>query len=276
MLLKIKIFVPIFVLCSLPLFGQSNNLPGTRIIGGEEVPPHSEPFQVFLNFTGSDNTAWICAGSLITASYVLTAARCGYGATFVEVILGVHNISEIETTQIKLQSESITLHENFKEDVSAYVSENDIAVIALEESVTLTDSIQLVKLPSGDEPEETYVNKTGKVSGWGQTDAYNSSSLSSVLLSLENTIISNEECTLVYNDLKNYDICMKTVEGESPCVGDYGSPLVVDQVQVGIASQNVMYCIPGYPFVFTRVSSFLDWIKVNTDLVDNNDVTTTS
>lgn len=195
-------------------------------------------------------------------------------ASSVEVTLGAHDVSVTETTQVTVQGEEITVHENFKKDVSAYVHENDIAVIALGEPVVLTDSIQLVKLPSGDEAEETYVNKTGKITGWGQTDAYNGSSLSTVLLSQENIVISNEECTLVYYDLKSYDICMGTEVGKSPCVGDYGSPLMVDEVQVGVASQGVMYCIPGYPFVFTRVSSFLDWIKENTDFIESSDVET--
>ncbi|KAJ8916290.1 hypothetical protein NQ315_016431 [Exocentrus adspersus] len=233
------------------------------IIGGKEATPHSLPFQAFLSFTDDAKSSWICGGSLITTSFILTSARCGYKASSVEVTLGAHNISVAETTQIKFQSQNIKIHESFKNDQTfpGYVYENDIALIALPEAV-LSEAIQPVQLASRN---ESYVNVTGKVSGWGLIDAYNTT-ISPVLLSQENIVISNEECAFVYYDLKDYDICMATmVEEQSPCVGDYGSPLIVDKVQVGVASQGVMYCIPGYPFVYTRVAMFLDWIEANSD-----------
>lgn len=42
--------------------------------------------------------------------------------------------------------------------------------------------------------------------------------------------------------------------------GDSGGPLVADDVQVGIVSFGSS-CAKGDPDVFTRVYTFLDWIK---------------
>lgn len=44
--------------------------------------------------------------------------------------------------------------------------------------------------------------------------------------------------------------------------GDSGGPLVANGVQVGIVSYGYP-CAIGHPDVFTRVYSFLNWIKEN-------------
>lgn len=44
-----------------------------RIIGGDEVVPHSVPYQVGLRINGNA----FCGGALISPNYVLTAGHCG-------------------------------------------------------------------------------------------------------------------------------------------------------------------------------------------------------
>ncbi|XP_023312832.1 chymotrypsin BI-like, partial [Anoplophora glabripennis] len=46
-----------------------------RIIGGEEVSPHSYPFQVALTLY-TESSAYFCGGTLISNQLVLTAAHC--------------------------------------------------------------------------------------------------------------------------------------------------------------------------------------------------------
>lgn len=41
--------------------------------------------------------------------------------------------------------------------------------------------------------------------------------------------------------------------------GDSGSPLVANDIQIGLAS-FVRPCAIGYPDVYTRVSAFKDWL----------------
>lgn len=56
-------------------------------------------------------------------------------------------------------------------------------------------------------------------------------------------------------------ICAFTRNDQGVCNGDSGSPLVVDGVQVGITSYVMYNCAMGYPDVFAKVFSFLDWIN---------------
>ena len=59
-----------------------------RIVGGHESEPGQWPWEVALFI---DN-AWFCGGSLISASFVLTAAHCVDGATYFDIMAGAHNI----------------------------------------------------------------------------------------------------------------------------------------------------------------------------------------
>lgn len=59
-----------------------------RIVGGQESEPGQWPWEVALFI---DN-AWFCGGSLISASFVLTAAHCVEGATYFDIMAGAHNI----------------------------------------------------------------------------------------------------------------------------------------------------------------------------------------
>lgn len=46
--------------------------------------------------------------------------------------------------------------------------------------------------------------------------------------------------------------------------GDSGGPLVENEYQVGVVSWGIP-CAKGKPDVFTRVYSYLDWIKEHMD-----------
>ena len=52
-------------------FNVGNEEQKGRILGGEEAPPHSAPFQVALSRSQSGEKQF-CSGSLISLRYVLT------------------------------------------------------------------------------------------------------------------------------------------------------------------------------------------------------------
>ncbi|XP_030764108.1 ionotropic receptor 40a-like [Sitophilus oryzae] len=115
-----------------------------KVVHGDEVVPHSLPYVVALK-TVIDEKEVQCGGSLIQANKVLTAAYCVYGAETVEVILGAHNLTIVEDTQVHLESSNFTVHEEY--DTENHL--NDIAVVYLSEDVTLTAEIQSINAENG-------------------------------------------------------------------------------------------------------------------------------
>ncbi|KAH8355868.1 hypothetical protein KR093_004340 [Drosophila rubida] len=67
------------------------------------------------------------------------------------------------------------------------------------------------------------------------------------------------------------NICIKTTGGISTCNGDSGGPLVSAEsgVLIGATSFGIaLGCQVGWPGVFTRITSYLDWIEVNSGVVN--------
>ena len=61
-----------------------------RIVGGRESEAGQWPWMVALFI----DDAWFCGGSLISASFVLTAAHCVDGAAYFDIMAGAHDIRE--------------------------------------------------------------------------------------------------------------------------------------------------------------------------------------
>ncbi|XP_063919495.1 brachyurin-like [Zophobas morio] len=243
---------------------STHNAPKPRIDGGQEAVPHSFPYQVFVELYYSPSYGTYCGGVLISANYVLTAAHCIDSIYIAYVILGAHNLKQTENTAVLRISEEMKPHENF----SVFYYPNDIALIKLSESVEFTDAIQPVALPKRSDVDNTFVDAVGTISGWGATD-YVDDSMSSVLNYVNVKVITNRSCRLVFGGLVvDSMVCTSGLNHASTCLGDNGGPLVVNGVLVGIASYYSEGCGDlEAPSGFTRVTSFLDWIEENSDVV---------
>ncbi|KAF7267629.1 chymotrypsin-like isoform X2 [Rhynchophorus ferrugineus] len=230
------------------------------VVNGEVVEPHSLPYQVAIKTIINDREI-LCGGSLIKTNKVLTAAWCVSGADSVEVILGAHNISEVEETQVRLNSSTFVIHEEYDPDTHL----NDIAIVVLPEEVALTDAIQLIATPSLGDILKSYSDELGQVAGWGRFDD-SSPAYSDVLRRIQATIIPNIACTVPYLfSIQPYQICLTGVQfRQNICLGDSGSPLIADNIQVGIASYGSDFgCSAGFPGVYTRLTSFYFWLETH-------------
>ncbi|XP_060657223.1 chymotrypsin-like serine proteinase isoform X2 [Drosophila nasuta] len=140
---------------------------------------------------------------------------------------------------------------------------NDIALIRLPAEILFDEYIQSAKLP---DPDKLYDNKVGVVSdSWYARNN---------LQYLNVTIFPYEDCKALvhkYNYAKFFPssfVCLKSSQG-SPCKGDSGGPLAIRNEDgtstiVGLTSFGVSEtCEPNTPVIYTRVSSFLQWIKEN-------------
>jgi len=86
----------------------------TRIVGGEDVIEHSWSMIVSLRFYGSEEHS--CAGTLLSSSFVLTAAHCvdffsSPNPVNITIVAGVTNRSDSDNYQRNI--DRIYVHENY-------------------------------------------------------------------------------------------------------------------------------------------------------------------
>ncbi|KAK9685223.1 Trypsin [Popillia japonica] len=254
----------------LPVNGDSiqrDGISGGRIVGGEEAVRNSIPYQAgVLIAAGVSN--FFCGGSLISPNDVLTAAHCLDGADAVQVRLGAHVIdSNTEPTQVRITASSWVQYPNW----DAALIRNDVAIIRLSTSAPISASIQPINLPSRSQASTTFAGVSSRISGWG-LDSDSATAISPVLREVIVNIITNLQCNIQFLGLiQASNICTSGAGGRGACNGDSGGPLVTQDgnpVQVGIVSFGLGFgCEIGWPSAFARVTSFLDWIEANSDVV---------
>jgi secreted trypsin-like serine protease len=236
-----------------------------RVVLGQEVTPHSLPFQAFIEMTEKDGRTTICGGSLITPSTILTAAHCIYDVKTVKVILGAHNRRTEEPCQQRqtILDSNMKLHPGY----TPSTPDDDIALLILKKPAKLDKCVQTIDLPTGCKFDK-FVGEPGTISGWGKmTDTPYSTS--AVLRSVTQPIISNEACGKHYSStIPDRRMCADGSGGKGSCYGDSGGPLLVHRndryTVVGISAFILANgCEKGFPSGFTRVTSFLDWIAEN-------------
>lgn len=141
---------------------------------------------------------------------------------------------------------------------------NDIGLIRVTYKIITSNVVRPVGLSN--EPSSSSANLPLTVSGWGLTK-YPSNVFPNILQWLIMLSISNYECQQKILDKEIFDthICTLPRVGQGICHGDSGSPLVYRDQQHGISSWPVP-CGKGLPDIYTRVSTYRDWIKTITNI----------
>ncbi|XP_053177983.1 mast cell protease 1A-like [Scomber japonicus] len=236
------------------LFFVLNGADGSRIVGGRDAPPHSRPYMASLQFRGNHN----CGGVLVRADFVLTAAHCEISRPYT-VVVGVDSLTGNESTKQEFTAVRSIPHPNYDGH------ENDIMLLKLNRKANLTAAVQLIPLMRG------RLTRTSPciTAGWG--DIGDNNTLPSTLQEVNVTIISRRSCRTRWGmvPITGSMIC-GTGSGvfQGFCSGDSGGPLVCNGETAGVVSFSGRRCgDPRTPDVYTRISSFREWI---TTVLNNN------
>lgn len=272
---------------SAPALGETDT---EMIVGGEPAAQGKYPWQVRLYETMDDDVGF-CGGSIIAPQWVLTAAHCLVDTD--SVVVGFGDVDRTQTT--KIVSEKIIVHPAYLEGKKA-----DLGLIKLSRPIPDAPAVPLADPASA--PALLHPGVKATVTGWGAIwdfQAFNSAmdvmagrrrlserrllkdeelQAPRKLHEVDIEVIDPAECKAVYDSLQvsaftvgDTEICATGPRGgKDSCFGDSGGPLVVPAkngkgyVQVGIVSWGPQCGNPLFPGVYTRVSSFTDWIDKNT------------
>lgn len=161
---------------------------------------------------------------------------------------------------IKIKIIDAAVHPDY-ENINAH----DIALLKLEKPVNFTENIKPINLPSRHQASiDAIINSTMYVPGFGQTKNASQSSL--YLRYVKMRVITTEQCSEEWGwKMRETLLCSQgfSNSNETTCSGDSGNGLVTtsDDVETifGIVSYGAPGCL-GKPKVFTRVTSYLDFI----------------
>lgn len=242
------------------------------IVGGSQASHAEFPHMAVIGFGRNDtDVSWQCGGTIISDAYILTAAHCLESidkGPATKVRVGMSNFENPEHT---MQERNIVERIEHPEH-RLPAKYHDIALLKLDVPLTLNPYVRPACLEVDHLPE----GKTAIASGFGKT-SYQSTSISENLMKVQLNYISKEDCEKAYyyrgrylpDGLISSLLCAGVLEGgKDTCQGDSGGPLqrVLEDPYctysvVGVTSFGKFCGLKNSPAIYTRVSSYLDWIE---------------
>ncbi len=242
-----------------------------NVVGGVQIPISSAPWQVAL-VSSSASTNFLgqfCGGSLISTEWVVTAAHCVVNSSGSQrqpsefsILAGTSSLSTTGRSGL-LGVSSVVVNPQYSRSALA----NDIALVKLSQPITLqAGSVSTISLMRG----QVGTGQSALISGWGATQYLSPSSspsyYPSALYGATVYVQSDSTCTSYLSS--SYQSASMMCAGTSgfwqdTCYGDSGGPLAVTDngayALAGITSwgRGCGWTTPG---VYTRVSSFANWI----------------
>ncbi len=257
----------LFALTTLGLGGcieqeEESALTGTseqEIVGGAVAPITAAPWQVSLQSAAGQH---FCGGSIISPTWVVTAAHCVADGAPGRIVAGVAKISASATGQVRLIKRVVSYPGYTDPTVG-----KDAALIELTTPFELNaTTVKAIKpLTSKDAVALSAPGVNATVTGWGATSE-GATTLPDDLRTVTVPLLSLASANTSYNRTLTADQLPAGLAagGKDSCQGDSGGPLVVanggEMMLAGIVSWGDGCARANLPGLYARVTSFSGWM----------------